>query len=981
MEFGILGPLLVRDALGAPVPVGGPRDRRVLMALLLAEGRTVGLARLAAAVWADPPATAREQLLNVAAGLRRTFAVDGSVLMVRQDSGLQLSVGPGRLDRARFTALQAKAGQESAARRHRAAADHLREALALWRGPALGGLDGPVFRPEAAALEEQRLDCLEQLAEAESALGLHDALGGELARLAVEHPLRERFAELHLLALYRAGRRPEALAVFTRARQALTEQAGLDPGPGLVRLHRAVLADDPALLPGTVVALPRQPPSVDPPVPSQLPPASAVFVDRSAELAELVRALGSPSATVPSALVTGQAGVGKTALALHAAHRLTARFPDGRLFADLRGAGSRPARPGEVLGGFLRALGVDGRSLPSGTAERAAAYRTLLAGRRVLVVLDNAADEAQLAPLLPGTPGCAVLVTSRRRLTGHDHRLVLPLAVLDEPAALDLLARVAGSPRVTGAPQDARRLAELCGHLPLALRVTAAKLAAHPDRSLADLVARLTDERDRLEELSHGGVGVRAGLSLSYRALPAPARALLRGLALLDAPVSAAWTAAAVLGLPGGATDRLLDLLVADHLLEPAGRDLAGQARYRLHDLVRAFARERAAVEDPPEMRAAVLGRVLRSWVTLARTGRRAHQGVDYPGLPHRTPDWLPDDALAGPVRRDPVGWLRSEQEALVATVRQAARPGPERPAGAAAACWELAATGEYVFDLRSDLDGWRAVQELALATARAHGDRTGEAVLLVGLGRQLATHEQWQRARDSLDLAERIFDELGDPHGAAYASWVLSYLDRMQGRPAEALRRCRRDAAAFRTAGDAYGEAQSLRGIGQLLLAEGRTEQALAVLREALAVAGRTGAQWPRICLVRWIAEAHHSLGRPAEAEAGFAEVLAHTAATDDLAGQSGARIGLGRIALARGDRTVALDHLRAAADLGRRSRHTVVSVLAALPLAEALAASGDRTAAASLLDEPADACRRMGTRPLLTRIEALRHALDRPP
>ncbi|MFD0574376.1 hypothetical protein ACFQ0T_40555 [Kitasatospora gansuensis] len=207
----------------------------------------------------------------------------------------------------------------------------------------------------------------------------------------------------------------------------------------------------------------------------------------------------------------------------------------------------------------------------------------------------------------------------------------------------------------------------------------------------------------------------------------------------------------------------------------------------------------------------------------------------------------------------------------------------------------------------------------------------------------------------------------------------MLSYLDRMQGRPAEALRRCRRDAAAFRTAGDAYGEAQSLRGIGQLLLAEGRTEQALAVLREALAVAGRTGAQWPRICLVRWIAEAHHSLG-PAEAE-GFAEVLAHTAATDDLAYQSGARIGLGRIALARGDRTVALDHLRAAADLGRRSRHTVVSVLAALPLAEALAASGDRTAAASLLDEAADACRRMGTRPLLTRIEALRHALDRPP
>ncbi|WP_405016026.1 transcriptional regulator [Kitasatospora sp. NBC_00070] len=985
MEFGILGPLLVWDAAGRAVPVGGPRDRRVLAALLLAEGRTVGLARLAAAVWADPPVTAREQLLNVAAGLRRTFAVhaaEETVRMVRQDAGLQLSLGPGRLDRSRFSALLARAGRESADGRYALAADQLREALALWRGPALGGLDGPVFRAEAAVLEEQRLDCLEQLAEVEAALGLPNVLGGELARLAVEHPLRERFAELQLLALYRAGRRPEALAVFSRARQALAEQAGLDPGPGLVRLHRAVLADDPALLPGAGAGAgagtgPGAPAPAVLPVPSQLPPAPAVFVDREVELAELVRALGTPSGTVPSALVTGQPGVGKTALALHAAHRLSPAFPDGRLFADLRGAGAGPARPGEVLGGFLRALGVDGRSLPTGTAERAAAYRTLLAGRRVLVVLDNAADEAQLAPLLPGTPGCAVLVTSRRRLTGQDHRLVLPLGVLDEPAALALLARVAGHPRIAGAPGDARRLAGLCGHLPLALRVTAAKLAAHPHRSLADLVARLTDERDRLEELSHGGVGVRAGLSLSYRALPAPARTLLRGLALLDAPDSAAWTAAAVLDRPAGATDRQLDLLVGDHLLEPVGRDPAGQTRYRLHDLVRAFARERAAVEDPPEQRAAVLDRVLRCWVTLARAGRRAHQGADYPGLPHRTPDWLPDDTLAGPARTDPVGWLRAEQEALVATVRQAAGPGPDLPSGAAAACWELAATGEYVFDLRSDLDGWRPVQEVGLAAARACGDRVGVAVLLVGLGRQLATHEQWRRARDTLDLAERIFRELGDPHGAAYASWVLSYLDRMQGRPAEALRRCRRDAAAFRAAGEAYGEAQALRGIGQLLLAEGRTEQALDVLREALAVAGRTGAEWPRICLVRWIAEAEHRAGQLAEAQAGFAEVLAHTDALGDLAGQSGARIGLGRVALDRGDRTAALEHLRAAAELGRRSRHTVVSALAALPLAEALAASGDRTGAEALLAEAADACRRMGTRPLLARIDALRDAL----
>ncbi len=429
---------------------------------------------------------------------------------------------------------------------------------------------------------------------------------------------------------------------------------------------------------------------------------------------------------------------------------------------------------------------------------------------------------------------------------------------------------------------------------------------------------------------------MRAGLRLGYRSLPGRARALLRGLAALDAPDFAAWTAAAVLDGSLDAAEEALDALAAAHLLEVAGRDEAGQLRFRMHDLVRAFGRDLAGSEE------AAMRRVLSCWVALVCEGRRAHQGVDYPGLRGRTAARVPDPAvLAGP-RAEPVRRLGAEREALVATVRQAARVDPY-------ACRELAAAGEYVFDLRSDLTGWQAVQELGLAAARAAGDRTGEAVMLVGLGRLRACREEWGPARAMITAGEALFEELGDAHGAAYAGWLLSYLDRIQGRLDEAMRRCRRGVPVFESAGDRYGQAHSLRGIGQVLLARGEPEHALEVLREALAVAESGGAAWPRMCMLRWVADAQRTLGRleEAAAAAGFREVLAHTRGSGDLAGQSAARIGLGRIALDRGDPGGALPHLRAADELGRRSGQSLVRVLAVEPLARALLASGDAAAA----------------------------------
>ncbi|MBT2539880.1 tetratricopeptide repeat protein [Streptomyces sp. ISL-44] len=896
-------------------------------------------AGLAAAVWDDPPATAREQVQNAAGALRRL-----GVPVARTETGFVLEPGQSLLDVREFARLRAAA---EASDDPGEARQLLGLALELWRGPvALGGLRGRIFEAAALRLAEERLDCVERALAADLALGRHAESVAELAALTAEHPLRERLVELHMLALHRSGRRAEALAVFARARRRLAEETGLDPRRELVALHAAILADTVA---------PRGPGGAGGSTPAQLPAVPAAFIGREAEADRLREGLRDGGGAV--CVVTGAAGIGKTALALRVAHGLRERFPDGQLYVDLRGADrTAAADPAEVLAGFLRGLGVDGPVVPADAGERAALYRSLLAGRRVLILLDNAADEDQVRALLPGSaPGCAVLVTARYRLAGAGPHTFVELPLLDEASALGLLGRIAGAERVAAEAEAARELVRLCGRLPLALRIVGAALSGLPHRDLARLAARLGDERSRLDVLD----GVRAGLRLGYRSLPGDARALLRGLAALDAPDFAAWTAAAVLDGTLDTAEEALDALAAAHLLEVAGRDEAGQLRYRMHDLVRAFGRDLAGSEE------AAMRRVLSCWVALVREGRRAHQGVDYPGLGGRTAARVPDPAvLAGP-RAEPVRWLGAEREALVATVRQAARVDPY-------ACRELAAAGEYLFDLRSDLTGWQAVQEQGLAAARAAGDRTGEAVLLVGLGRLRACLEEWGPARAVLTAGEALFEELGDAHGAAYAGWLLSYLDRIQGRLDEAMRRCRRGVAVFESAGDRYGQAHSLRGIGQVLLARGEPEHALEVLREALAVAESGGAAWPRMCMLRWVADAQRTLGRLDEAAAGFREILAYTLGSGDLAGQSAARIGLGRIALDRGDPAGALRHLRAADGLGRRSGQSLVRVLAVEPLARALLASGDAAAARSLLEEAVASCRRMNARPLLARLES---------
>jgi transcriptional regulator with XRE-family HTH domain len=421
--------------------------------------------------------------------------------------------------------------------------------------------------------------------------------------------------------------------------------------------------------------------------PSLLPLAVPDFTGREAEVAHvhgLLTAGGDqgPDAIVISA-VAGKPGIGKTTLAVQVAHRLrtAGSFPGGQLYVNLQGAQTQPKNPGDVLARFLRALGMDGTSIPDDLEERAEHYRTLLADRQMLVVLDNAANEAQVRPLLPGSPTCGVLVTSRRRLSGLEGARLLDLDVLPTAAAAELLARVAGPDRVAAEPAAAAAIVSSCGRLPLAIRIAGARLAARPGWSLVRLAERLADEHRRLDELAAGDLEVRASIALSYRALPGLERRVFRRLGLLEAPDFTAWVPAALLDLPPAQGEELLDRLADAQLLEIAGEDAAGQLRYRFHDLLRVYARERALADEQPADRTAALARALGGWLALAETIDRRLPSPSF-GVAHgATVRWPSPRTKVGaengaPLAADPLAWFEAERVALVTAVDQASGHG-----------------------------------------------------------------------------------------------------------------------------------------------------------------------------------------------------------------------------------------------------------------------------------------------------------------
>lgn len=600
LEFRVLGSLQVR-AGGRELSVGGPRQRAVLATLLLSPGRVVSVDALMEQVWnGRPPTTGRAQIAICVAGLRKVFRAAGceQPVIVTAPPGYLLSLDGHRLDAAEFT-RRAAAAHETALRPgcEAEAAGLLQEALAMWRGPALADVYAHSAEVEAARLAELRMQAVEQHTALRLALGRHRDLVGELTGLVAADPLREQLRGYLMLALHRCGRRSEALKVFQEGRRVCVEELGLEPGAGLQELHEAILRDSAAVAaPGSAAApAPRR-------VPAQLPSDVTAFVGRQPELAAMDGALAgrAGSGPVPVCFVTGGPGVGKSGLALHWARRAASSFPDGQLYADLRepGEDGEPVQARVVLHRFLRALGVPQQAIPADPQECGALYRSALDGRRVLVVLDNAASYPQIRPLLPGSGHCGVVVTGSGVLGELDGggALRIRLGPLGPCDAAGLLALLVRDGRATEDPHATDRLAELCGRLPLTLRAAAARLVAKPHWRLADLVARLADPARRLPELGRGDGSLSARLDSAVHALaPADRRAFGR-LGAAGPPEFDARQGAVLLGVDVPVAEDVLEQLVDAQLLQVAGRDGTGRLRYRFEELLRLHATGQVAV-------------------------------------------------------------------------------------------------------------------------------------------------------------------------------------------------------------------------------------------------------------------------------------------------------------------------------------------------------------------------------------------------
>jgi DNA-binding SARP family transcriptional activator/tetratricopeptide (TPR) repeat protein len=841
MQVRLLGPVELWDGR-APVPIG-PRARAVLAALALTPGQVHSVDRLIEAVWGqDPPTTATAQIQACVSSLRRAWPGGSEAsreVLVTAAPGYVLRTD--RIDVVEFDRRVAQARDRRADQA--AAASELRAALAMWRGPALGGLPG--LTVEATRLEERRLHALEERIAADLSLGRHSDLISEVAVLVAEHPLRERFRGQLMLALHQAGRRFEALDAYQDARRTLIEELGLEPGPELRRIQQAVLTDDFSAASATVAR--------DEPAP--LPADIADFTGRTDQIDEVMDAVSwNPDRAVPIVTITGRGGIGKTTLAVHVAHRLRRRFPDGRLYVDLNGTHGDPSA---TLGRLLRGFG--STALPDGLQERAELFRARLDGRRVLVVLDNAASEAQVRPLLPGSGTCAVLITSRRHLTGIAGAVRVELDAFEPAQATELIGRVIGQGRLAAEPAAAARIVQLCDRLPLALRIAAARLAAKPHWTLDGLSRRLADEHRRLDELTHADLEVRGSIAVSHRDLSPAARRVFGLLGLLEVPDFAAWTAGALLDIPVDRGEDLIEELLDARLLvvTPGGR-------FGFHDLVRVYAKERASADESAAERQAALCRAFATWLALATTAEERLAN------PYYSP--LYGDAPRRPVEveiGDPRGWFDAEHGALKAVVGQAASHGMP------GVCWELAGAVWPFFELSGDLTGWRRCCEEALAAARAAGDVRGEAASLINLGALLHVQSRFADARRTFEQAaelcvrigadygragalcgvaaatritgdpsaarllwrkgQRIFGVLGDLRAQAYATEGLGLCDLDQGRLLDARERFEEMLALHQSAGNIVGEAHALRRLATVELDTGSYDVALGLLKKAL--------------------------------------------------------------------------------------------------------------------------------------------------
>lgn len=677
MEYRILGPLEARHE-GNALELKGMRQQTVLALLLVEANRVVPTDRLVTGVWNDhPPATSRSQIHICISALRRQLSRGGGPVDTRAP-GYRLRVADGELDLHAFE-VRIAAGHAAVAdgAPHRAVGE-FRAALSLWTGTAFSGIGSRIVHGVAAGLNDKRLAVQEKClaTELEHGIGAPHELAGELASLVAAHPRRERLLYLLMTALYRAGRQAEALEEYRRARARFIGELGLEPGAELKGLYQRILAHDPAL---SVPASPKRVPTRER-SPRRLPADIVDFTGREQSLA-LLMAVTEPGegTAVPTAVVSGQGGIGKTTLAVHAAHRLAPRFPDGQLFARLSCNGV-PEDPRDVLGRFLRACGMAAADLPETLDERAETFRDQMADRRVLVVLDGAVSQDQVFPLLPGNARCRVIVTSRTLLAGLSAAVRIRLTPFSDQSAQALETRIAGADRIGADRAAVVALNEACGYLPLAVRLAAARLAAHPHWTVPDLLTRLVASPAWLDELV-----AQTGLRHTCEGLSEQARRLLRLLPLVGSADFAPWVAAPLLDTSIAEAEAVVDELVDAELV--VARPCGYGARFWMPGWIRGYAQRRQSAEEDEESRAKALERLLGALLFLAEQAHRRHGGQDLKLAGNGASRWELPGPLAEATIADPAGWYRQESSWVLSAVRQATAAGLAEHAWGLAMC------------------------------------------------------------------------------------------------------------------------------------------------------------------------------------------------------------------------------------------------------------------------------------------------------
>jgi DNA-binding SARP family transcriptional activator/tetratricopeptide (TPR) repeat protein len=955
MWFGIIGPLQVRARdHEEPVNLSATRLRVLLAVLLWRANEPMAADEIAGLIWdGAPPAGALEAVRALVMRLRRRLDPEVAARIVTRSPGYAIEISADELDASCLETLTRQAGAEIHAGQWERAAVTTTMALQLWRGTPLADVPSQLLRDQwVPRLDQQHLQALEWRLESNLHDGHHEQVIPELRDLTARHPMREHFHSQLMLALYRSGRQAEALAAYQHARDVLVTELGIEPGPDLRELHQRILSADPALSITGPDRTAVSGPAPDPP--RELPSTVPGFTGRSAELKALNRLLDRRDVHVPGTVVIsaigGTAGVGKTALALHWAHQMAGNFPDGQLYVNLRGYDSgQPMSPNDALADFLRSLGVPSQDVPPEQDARAARYRTLMAGRRMLVMLDNAGSAAQARPLLPAAPACTVIVTSRDALAGlvaRDGASRLNLDILPLHDAVQLLRTLIGA-RVDAEPDAATELARQCCQLPLALRVAAELAASRPATPLSRLAAELADLSTRLDLLDAGGdpsTQVRGVFSWSYNHLDAVTARTFRLLGLHPGPDVEPYAAAALAGTTVPQARQALDVLAHAHLIQPAE-----PGRHGMHDLLRAYARELTMTHDAETAQHAALTGLFDYYLHTAA----AAMDLLFPADRHSRPRTLPATAAVPPLTDSGVArdWLDAECAVLLAIAAHTATHDwpshairlattlsrylrncghvPEAltifghglvaarrvgdPAAEAALLNQLGNVHAQQNRIQLAADHHRQ----ALTLFRAAGERAGEAQVLGNLGldeTQLGRHEEAARHQHE---AVAVYREIGDRDGEARSLINLGISDLRQGRYQEAGGYYKQALDLFRELEDREGEAFAVGGLGICDLRLGRYERAADYLQRSLALCHEMGHTVGEVELLARLGEVYLGLGRDEQATENLEQALALSRDVGDQIKEADALNGMGEVLFHTGRAAEARTHHASALQL----------------------------------------------------------------